>query len=479
MSPPFEPLFLAASGLSFDLVESMGPAGHVLQPLLVLGLVLLNAFFVASEFAVVKVRNTQVEEALQQEKRGAKAAKKVVNELDGSLSATQLGITFASIALGAAGEPYFRRLLSDLFLVLALNVPAPLLQTVAFVLSFLFVAYLHVVLGELLPKGLAIRRPLGVTLAISKPLRAFCIIFWPFIRLLNSHANFFMKHVLRVDPVSMHGLALSEEELRVIVMESERGSEVTSTEKDILLNALALNDLTAMDMMTRRHEVVYLDVDKSFRENMAIVLESKHTRFPLVKGSLDEPLGLIHMKDVLPLLGAEDGKEIDLRDIRRELLKVPDNMSADKVLHHFLDRRGHLALVVNEFGTTEGMVTLDNVLEELVGDIHDEFDIDDATLYTRIDEATFLMRASVTLGEFEEIVGIEIVDDDATTVGGCLINALGHLPEKGESAQIGRFLVTAVEADGHRVEELKFEDLGRVGEEGEVASGGNGAGGGK
>ena len=420
----------------------------------VLFFVLLNAFFVAAEFAIVKVRSSQLETALTEGRRGASRARDALQHLDGYLSATQLGITLASIALGSLGEPFINRLIQPAFVKAGITNEA-LITTLSYVLAYAIVTFLHVVLGELMPKSLAIRKALDTTLAVSSPLAFFYRVFKPAIWLLNGTANWLLRTFFKLDAVSESELAHSEEELRHIVAESEKSSEVTTTEKDILLNVLALNDRCVRDIMTPRNLVVSLDLEDSFEQNLKLAIESKHTRFPLVKGHLDETLGLIHIKDLLPLLGKSDA---DLRQVKRDLLMVPEMLPIDKLLHRFRETRAHLALAVDEYGGAVGIVTFDNVMEEIVGDIQDEFDEAEKAEFDIIQDGDeFTTAGTFNLYELEDLAGIKAENDEVTTVGGYVTHLLGHLPRVGEQVEIEGFQVTVTKADNRRILQLHFK----------------------
>jgi CBS domain containing-hemolysin-like protein len=429
----------------------------------VLFFVLLNAFFVAAEFAIVKVRSSQLEAASEEgegktiRSRKAERALHQVKHLDGYLSATQLGITLASIALGSLGEPFINELIQPLFFLIGFT-NETIITTVSYVLAYSVVTFLHVVIGELMPKSLAIRRSLGVTLAVSGPLHLFYILFKPAIWLLNGTANRLLHFLFKIEAVSESELAHSEEELRHIVDASEKSSEVTATEKDILLNVLALNDRCVRDVMTPRNLVVSLDAEDDFKTNLKLAIESKHTRFPLVNGHLDETLGLIHIKDLLPLI---DQPDPDLRQIKRELLLVPEMLPIDKLLHRFRETHAHLALAVDEYGGAVGIVTFDNVIEEIVGDIHDEFDEAEKAEYELINGTDeFTTAGTLNLYELEEIADMSLENDEVTTIGGYVTHLLGHLPAQGETITIEDYEVTVTKADNRRITQLHFKKIG-------------------
>lgn len=419
---------------------------------LVLFFVLLNAFFVAAEFAIVKVRGTQLDALAEDGNRAAVTARAALKNLDGYLSATQLGITLASIALGMIGEPYVARMIQPLMWKLGV-VNEAVISSVSIGIGFGVITYLHVVLGELMPKSLAIRKSLPTTLAISGPLHFFYIVFKPAIWVLNGTANWLLKVLFRLEPASESELAHSEEELRHIVSASGDSDEVTDTEKDILLNTLALNDRCVRDVMTPRNQVICLDAADDFETSLATAIQHKHTRYPLVEGHLDNSLGLIHIKDLLALVGQPSA---DLRSIKRELPMVPEMMPIDKLLRFFLDKHVHIGLAVDEYGGTVGIVTLDNVIEEIVGDIQDEFD-QETSEFRRVNEEEFIVEGTLNLYELAEQAGLEIESDEVTTIGGYVTHLLGHLPKVGETVRIENYEVTTTRADARRVQQLHFK----------------------
>ncbi len=430
--------------------ESLGT--NVWRLIIFLFLVFLNAFFVAAEFAIVKVRLSQLD-ALEEEEGDKKTmmARQVASKLDSYLSATQLGITLASIALGSVAQPYLMAMITPFFFMVGVSSTA-VIGTVSFVIAYTVVTFLHIVIGELLPKSLAIRKALGTTLWVAKPLHWFYILFKPAIWLFNGSANALLKWFFRIDPVSESELIHSADELRLLVEASEKSSEVTETEREIVVNALELNDLTVRDIMTPRNDVVSLDVEMTFEENLKTAVESKHTRFPLVEGHLDNTVGLVHIKDVIPLVKQETP---DLMTVKRELLPVPELMPLDVLLKTFLERHAHLALVVDEFGGALGIVMLDDVLEELVGKIQDEFD-EEGTEFRRVSEDEFVVAGSMGLHELSDHSDLELESPDVSTVGGYVTHLKGQLPRVGDTVLVEDYEVLITKADGRSVREVRF-----------------------
>ncbi|TLD71932.1 HlyC/CorC family transporter [Phragmitibacter flavus] len=423
---------------------------------LVTFLVLLNGFFVAAEFAIVKVRESQLHEAAEEGNVRAKFAQTVTKHMDAYLSATQLGITLASIGLGMAAEPLLAQMIQPWLFSVGMTSDAAV-QGTAFGVAFTIITFLHVVLGELTPKSLAIRKAFATTMWVCAPLHVFLVVLKPAIFVLNGTANWLLRAVFRLDPVSEGERVHSEEELRHLVSESQRSEEVTETEKSIVLNALSLNDRYVRDLMTPRRNVISLDVDEPFEVNLKLALDSQHTRFPLVEGHLDKSIGLIHIKDLLKLVHQGGKSTADLRQIKRELLLVPEMMSIDKLLRYFQQKHAHMALAVDEYGSGVGIVTLDNVVEEIVGDINDEFDIVEKPKFNRLSESEFEVEGSLNLYELNELCDLELESDEVTTIGGYVTHVLGHFPELGETLMIGQYEVTTTGVEARRVVSLLFK----------------------
>src|SRR5450432_284941 len=420
----------------------------------VAALVALNGFFVAAEYSIIKVRSSQLEALIDEGEQRAVFARHVRAHLDSYLSATQLGVTLASLGLGWAGEQFLASILQPVFGLIPIHSPA-IVTTVSVVLAFLGITFLHIVFGELAPKYVAITNPLPVSLRLVRTLSGFHLIFRPFIWLLNKSSNFFLQEMLRLKPVSGAELAHSEEELRLILDQSEKSDEVSSIGRDILVNVLDMRRRVVRDIMTPRGEVIYLDSEASFDENVQKALASRHTRFPLCRGHLDDTIGLIHIKELVPLMR---DPQPDLMKIRRELIPVPEMMSLEKLLNLFLVRHAHLAIVVDEYGGTVGMVTMENVLEELVGDIQDEFDTEKAE-FRQISDSEFTVDGGVGLYELRDIAGLELENSDVSTVGGYVTHLLGHLPKQGEQVPIEDYIVTVSQTDGRRVGQLHFKKM--------------------
>ncbi len=428
-------------------------SGLILLKLLAIAvLILLNGFFVASEFALVKVRGSQLEALIEEGDEGASSVRRVLDQLDTYLSATQLGVTLASLALGWVGEPYIAQMLEPLCVLVGIQ-SLIVISSLSVTAGFVAITFLHIIFGELAPKYLAIGQPVPVAKAFVAPLRLFHGIFKPAIWCLNKSSNFILRKVFNIDPVGSQELVHSEDELRVILSESEKSQEVTPLGRELLINALDLRRRVVRDIMTPRGTVVYLDIDKSFEENLQKAQASRHTRFPLCKGHLDNPIGLVHIKD---LLGLVREPKPDLLSIKRDLLMVPEMMPLERLLTMFLSKHAHLGAVVDEYGGTMGIVTLDNVLAEIVGDIHDEFDAEQ-TEFKQLNPSEFEVDGMLGLYELNDLTELELSNAEVSTVGGYVTHLIGHLPKQGEHVQVGDYLVTVTKTDGRRIGQLHFK----------------------
>jgi CBS domain containing-hemolysin-like protein len=420
----------------------------------ILFFLLLNGFFVASEFAIVKVRPSQLEAQGKEKGKDPKLALHVVKNLDGYLSANQLGITFSSLALGFLGEPFVKALVYPMLAYSGM--PQSGIYWTSLILAYASFTFLHVVVGELVPKSIAIRRAVPVTMALVGPLHLFFTGFQWVIAFFNGTANWILRAFFRLEPISEGEHSHSAAELALLVTQSGNSQEVTETEREILINALGLNELWVRDVMTPRNKVVILDADESFERTLEIAMRSKHTRFPLVKGHLDNAIGLIHIKDLFKLLKESDP---DLMRIKRDLKIVPDTMPLDSLLQFFLREHAHLAMAVDEFGTPVGIVFLDNVIEELVGDIQDEFD-NERSSFTRISDDEFVIEGAMTLNDLAgHVPELFLESGEVTTVGGYLTQQLERFPEVGESLEILGYEARVTSTDGRRVGQIHFRKL--------------------
>jgi CBS domain containing-hemolysin-like protein len=425
----------------------------ILRVLGVVVLVLLNAFFVSCEFSLVKVRDTQLSPLVHRGHRRARVADYILRRLDAFLSAAQLGITLTSLGLGWIGEPVFAVLLGPVFGLL--NVDSPEMQKLlAFVIGFSVITFLHISAGEQAPKWLAIQKPLATALWISYPLLWFYRASYPFVVVLNWSSQWMLRQA-GIKLGDEAGRAHSEEELRLLLATSQKHSGATVLGRDIVLNALDLRRRVAREVMRPRQEIVALDTEASIAECLDVAEKTRYSRFPLCEGGdLDRTLGVVHIKDLYAMrIRARSGA--DLLPAVRKLIYVPESARLEKLLQFFLERKLHLAIVVDEFGGTMGMVTLENILEELVGQIQDEFD-QEKPLLTRTGENTWEAAGTLALHELEEVVGEPLQAEGITTVSGWVTQRLGGFPKPGDVLAIGPCELRVEEMAGMRVARLKL-----------------------
>ena len=424
-----------------------------LKLLAVVVLVFLNGFFVAAEFALVKIRDTQLNPLIAKGHRRARIARRVVRNLDASLSACQLGITLASLALGWVGEPVFATLLAPALDWLKIE-SAAIRHSIAVVVGFTVITFLHITAGEQAPKWLAIQRPLPTSLWVVEPLEWFHRISYPFIWLLN-HASLWMLRQLGLPSSGASEHGHSEEELRLLFAGSHARAGGSKLGHDIVLNALDLGRRVAREVMRPRQEIVALDTEASVTECLDVAEKTRYSRFPLCEsGDLDKTLGVVHFKDLFAMrLKAKQGR--DLAAAMRKLIYVPETARLEKLLQLFLDRRLHMAIVVDEYGGTVGMITLENILEELVGQIQDEFD-QEKPLLQKVGEQAWELAGTLPLHELSELIGENLAEEGITTTSGFVTHRLGGFPKSGDVLTLGAHTLRVEEMDGLRVSRLRL-----------------------
>lgn len=425
----------------------MDTDSSVLMLVLAFVFIFMNAFFVLSEFSIVKIRKSRLEELIKDKIPNAKLAFKISNSLDTYLSATQLGITISSLALGWIGEHAVARLIE--LPLKAFGVGGVAIHTIAFIVSFALVTLFHVVLGELVPKSIAIAKTEKVVLFIARPLHLFWVLFFPIIKAFDFIAAASLK-IIGVKPAKESELALSDEEIKIIASESLKGGVLDSLETEIIKNAVDFSDTVAKEIMTPRRDLICLNKQASYEENYDTVLQSRFTRFPYIDGSKDNVLGLIHIRDIIQQKG---GKSFD--KIVRKLIIVPENSPISKILPMMNKQRVFAALVIDEYGGTAGFLTMEDIIEEIFGDINDEHDAN-AQNFKRIDENTFEFRGRFEIEDVEEVMGIDFDEEtEQLTIGGYVFNLFGSLPEIGDKISDENCDYEVLRMDGTRVSLVK------------------------
>jgi magnesium and cobalt exporter, CNNM family len=412
---------------------------------LALLLVLANGFFVAAEYAFVRIRKTQLDELAQGGSARARLSASMVDKLDQYISASQLGVTLCSLAIGWIGEPAVASLLRPVFLW----VPDPLLEVLAFALAFAVITYLHIVVGELAPKYLAIQRALALALWCAYPLHLFYRVMYPFIALVNASANAILRigGIRPGDELNVH----SEEELKMLVAVSTKKGVLKESERVIVGRAMEFADRIVRQVMVPRTEIVAVSDETPVAEVLVTARQHRFSRFPVFHEDLDHIIGIVHVKD---LVGVDKDNRTRARDVMRKVPVMPETMRLDQALAEFRRQRVQLAVVLDEFGGTAGLVTLEDVIEQLVGEVQDEFDVE-APAFKEEAPGTFVVDGLTSLEALRDRLGVTLADEPYDTVGGLVFGRLGRLAAVGDTIEIEgyRFQVTAV--DGRRVAQVR------------------------
>lgn len=422
-----------------------------------LALVLANAFFVAIEFALVKVRQTQLEALVEQERPGAAAALAMRKNLDVWLSASQVGITLASLALGWIGEPAFAGVVAPLVNRIAPSTESgqAIAHTIGVIIAFSIITFLHIVVGEQVPKTIAIAQAERTALVLSWPMRAFYVFAYPVIALLNGGTRFVLRLLGLSEKPEAHGDVLSEDELKMIFASSAEAGGIQGQRAELLARALSMVEKTARQVLVPRSQMKALDLELSIDENLALAWASGHTWLPVIRGSLDRVEGLINVKDLFYLHGRHELKS--LSQVQKPVLFVPENITLEQLLNEFKRRNKQIAVVVDEHGGTSGLVTLADVVAELVGKV--------AELGRKVDQMQKLpggkleLPGTAQLDDIEHTLEVEFDVDKTqiTTIAGFLMAKLGRVPASGDVWMMDDYRVVAVKADGPRVVTVRIE----------------------
>ncbi|SDW68828.1 Hemolysin, contains CBS domains [Marininema mesophilum] len=417
---------------------------------LVLFLVFLNGFFVASEFAIVKVRATRIAQLREEGHRRAKAAEKLINKMDVYLSATQLGITLASLGLGWVGEPAIAHMIVEPALqLISPKVPDLLVSTLSLIIAFLVITFLHIVLGEMAPKSLAIRQAEKTTLWIAAPLDWFHRFFYPFIYVLNGAANKVLKWAgVELNPEHLQGH--TEEEIRMLMTQSQKSGHIDETELSLFDNIFEFADRVAREVMVPRVDMVCLYFNDSLEENLKTIREARHTRFPLCREDKDDIVGIVHIRHIYEKL--LNGETPVLKELTRSSVMVPETMELKDVLRILQQNRSEVAIVVDEYGGTAGLVTTEDIIEEIFGEIQDEFD-DERPFFQKQGNETSI-DARLLIEEVNDYFGSTIEDQDNDTIGGWIFSQLNEVPEVGNVVHYEQFIFKVQEIEQRSVSRL-------------------------
>ncbi|MED0703531.1 hemolysin family protein [Aeribacillus composti] len=427
---------------------------EILNLVLVALLIALTAFFVASEFAIVKVRTSRIDQLVMEGNKKAIAAKKVIANLDEYLSACQLGITITALGLGWIGEPTVEHLLHPVFEYF--NLPESVTALLSFVVAFSVVTFLHVVVGELAPKTFAIQMAEKITLRFARPLILFDKIMKPFIKTLNGSARL-LTGLFGLQPAKEHDIAHSEEELRIILSESYKSGEINQSEYKYVNNIFEFDNRIAKEIMVPRTEIVAFDKDMKLKDCIPIVMEEHYTRYPVFNGDKDNMIGIVNMKEVLAdyVKGIDEEKTVG--EYVRPVIHVIETIPIHDLLVKMQMERIHMAILIDEYGGTAGLVTVEDILEEIVGEIRDEFDADEVLQIKKINDSKTVVDGKVLIEEVNDIFGLQIKETDVDTIGGWILTQKMDA-KVGDEIDFDQYSFKILDMDGFHVKTVEIAE---------------------
>ncbi len=418
----------------------------------ILALVLLNGFFVACEFALVKVRETKIDTLAEKGDIRARIAQSIVKNLSAYLPATQLGITIASLGLGWLGEPLVANLLTPALQAVDITSPK-VIAGIAVTTGFVIITSLHIVIGELVPKSLAIQRTEGAALWLSIPLKAFYYVFYPAIHVLNLASGYILK-LLNLPPATDSEMAHSPEELRMIVNESRDSGQLSTVGAQLMQRVLTFTTRTVKDIMVPKTNMVGLDIHAKADTILEIAFESAYSRMPVYDGTLDKIVGVVYIKDFLAM--EEHRSLIHLTDILRTAYFIPETMKVGQLLRELQRRKYHMAIVVDEYGVTTGLVTMEDVLEEIVGEIQDEYDTEEERVQ-KLKDGSLVVDGTMSIHDLTRYHGIKFPEtEEFESVSGFLLSRLGKIPTGGETVRHDDQIFTVVDVASNRIKKVKI-----------------------
>lgn len=427
----------------------------VISILITLLFVFLNGFFVAAEFAIVKVRSSQLELKAQAGSRTAILSKRIVSHLDAYLAATQFGITIASLALGWIGEPVVSEIIKELIGLFGLELASNILSTISLITAFVIITILHIVLGELAPKSLAIQRSEQTTLAVAYPLHAFYWLCRPFIWMLNGIANFILK-LVGLHTVSEQEV-YSSDELRYLVDQAKESGNVDSAEFDIIQNAFDFSERTARQIMVPRTQVVAIDANDYDEKTLEFVIEEGYSRIPCYEDNIDNTIGVVHLKDILKKMRING--TVDIRSIIRPVSFTPETKRIGQLLKEFQVKHQQIAMVLNEYGGVEGVITMEDILEELVGEIQDEYD-NEIPFVEQTGDNTYSVIATAAISDINDELPHPIdKDKQYDTLAGYLIDKFGRIPNTHDKLEAEDYQFTVVKKNKASIVLVQLKDL--------------------
>lgn len=418
-------------------------------------LIALTGFFVAMEFAIVKVRKSRIEQLIAEGRRSAAAAKQLVTHLDEYLSACQLGITVTALALGWLGEPTVEQLFRPLLEMFHLN--ETVTHIVSFTLAFAVVTYIHVVAGELTPKSLAIQKAEEMTLIFAKPMILFYKIMYPFIWALNSSARL-LGRLFGLKQTSEHELAHSEEELRILLAESYKSGEINQNEWQYLNNIFEFDERIAKEIMVPRTEMSCISVDGSRQEILSQLKKEKYTRYPVMEGDKDHIIGMLNVKMFLTAQTFMKGSEWEIRSFIQPVIHVIETIPIHDLLLRMQAERTHMAILMDEYGGTSGLVTVEDMIEEIIGEVQDEFDADEVAKIRSVEENHYIVDAKVPIRDVTKLLDVDLIAEDIDTIGGWFLSQISDTEaEDDKEVEVAGWTFRVHEADGYHIRFLDVE----------------------
>jgi CBS domain containing-hemolysin-like protein len=425
----------------------------IISNLLIIALLIaFTAFFVAYEFAIVKVRGTRIDQLVSEGNKNAIAAKTIVTNLDEYLSACQLGITVTALGLGWLGEPTVEHILHPLLSYF--NMPESVSSITSFIVAFASVTFIHVVVGELAPKTFAIQKAEEVTLLFARPMILFYKIMYPFIKALNGSARFIVG-IFGLKPASEHEVAHSEEELQLIISESYKSGEINQSEYKYVNNIFEFDDRNANEIMVPRTEIIAFDISQSLNECLQIVTKENYTRYPVIDGEKDNIVGMVNMKEVFTEYIKGKNVETSIQEYVRPVIQVIESIPIHDLLLKMQKERVHMAILMDEYGGTAGLVTVEDILEEIVGEIRDEFDADEVPEINKISENKTIVEGKVLIDEINDLFGLDLDDSDMDTIGGWILSEKMDVVE-GDKVRYDDYVFKVLEIDGYHIKSLEI-----------------------
>ncbi|MBM7654480.1 hemolysin family protein [Neobacillus cucumis] len=424
----------------------------IINLLIIAILIGLTAFFVAYEFAIVKIRSSRIDQLVEEGNKKAIAAKKIVSNLDEYLSACQLGITVTALGLGWLGEPTVEHILHPLFV--SLNLPETVSGIASLIIAFASVTFIHVVVGELAPKTFAIQKAENVTLLFARPMIVFYRLMYPFIKGLNGSARLVVG-LFGLKPASEHEAAHSEEELQLIINESYKSGEINQSEFKYVNNIFEFDERIAKEIMVPRTEIIAFDKSQTLAECLEIFKNENYTRYPVIDGEKDHIVGMVNMKEVLTDYIIHKNLETPIENYVRPVIQVIESIAIHDLLLRMQKDRVHMAILMDEYGGTAGLVTVEDILEEIVGEIRDEFDADEVPEINQISENKTIVDGKVLIEEINDLFGLNLDDTDIDTIGGWVLSQNMDVAE-GEKIHHGNHEFKVLEVDGYHIKSLEI-----------------------